>query len=208
MGISRTRVRVPLPGRFNVENALAALAAVLLSGASPSSALEGLATVSPAPGRLEGVPCEHGFRVLVDYAHTEDALVKVLDALRELCSGRLICVFGCGGDRDRGKRAPMGRAVGQRADLAIVTSDNPRSEDPARIAADVLAGLAGTGATVALELDREQAIRAAVLAARPGDLVLIAGKGHETTQTLGGRATAFDDRLVAAACLSALGRAR
>jgi len=201
MGISRTKVRFPIPGRFNVENALAALAVVLISGASPSSALEGLATVSPAPGRLEAVPGARGFRVLVDFAHTEDALAQVLDSLREVARGRLICVFGCGGERDPGKRGPMGRAVGRRADLALVTSDNPRGEDPQRIAEDILSGLDGTAAAVEVELDRRLAIQRALGLAREGDVVLIAGKGHETTQTAGGVSVPFDDRQVAAELL-------
>jgi UDP-N-acetylmuramoyl-L-alanyl-D-glutamate--2,6-diaminopimelate ligase len=203
MGIS-TRVRLSAPGRFNVENALAALAVVLTSGASPSSALEGLATASPAPGRLEPVPGARGFRVLVDFAHTEDALARVLDTLRAVTAGRLICVFGAGGDRDPGKRAPMGRAVGERADLAIVTSDNPRGEDPARIADEVEVGLVGTAAAVERVLDRRLAIRRALEAAREGDVVLVAGKGHETTQELGGRKLAFDDRRVVAELLAEL----
>jgi UDP-N-acetylmuramoyl-L-alanyl-D-glutamate--2,6-diaminopimelate ligase len=204
MGIPRgTRVLSPLPGRFNVENALAALAAVLLSGASPSSALEGLASVSPAPGRLERVgDAERDFDVFVDYAHTEDALRKVLGALRESTRGRLICVFGCGGNRDAGKRAPMGAAVGELADVAVVTSDNPRDEDPAAIVDEVLAGLAGEDADVHAEVDRRAAIALAVSLARTGDVILIAGKGHETTQTVGAEVLAFDDRTVAAEVLA------
>jgi UDP-N-acetylmuramoyl-L-alanyl-D-glutamate--2,6-diaminopimelate ligase len=209
MGISRTRVCLPLSGRFNVENALAALAALLLSGASPSSSVEGLATVSPAPGRLESVPTgARGFRVFVDYAHTEDALRKVLTTLRESLDsdpskadkrrGRLICVFGCGGDRDSGKRAPMGRVVNELADVAVVTSDNPRNEDPAVIIDSILSGMQPARARVVIEADRRLAIERAVLSAEAGDIVLIAGKGHETTQTIGRDVLPFDDRRVAA----------
>jgi len=204
MGISRTWVGIPLVGRFNVENALAALLAVLLSGASPSRCLEGLATVIPVPGRLEPVPTgDRGFALVVDYAHTPDALARVLETLRETLregtvDGRLICVFGCGGDRDPGKRAPMGRIAAELADLTFVCNDNPRSEDPAAIAAAVLAGADEVeGADVRLELDRRRAIAAAVAAARPGDVVLIAGKGHETVQVLGGRELEFSDQRVA-----------
>ncbi|MCK6448661.1 MAG: UDP-N-acetylmuramoyl-L-alanyl-D-glutamate--2,6-diaminopimelate ligase [Planctomycetes bacterium] len=212
MGISRTRVCLPLSGRFNVENSLAALAAVLVSGASPSQCVEGLATVSPAPGRLESVPTgKRGFRVFVDYAHTEDALRKVLTTLRESLDsdpskadkrrGRLICVFGCGGDRDSGKRAPMGRVVNELADVAVVTSDNPRNEDPAVIIDSILSGMRPARARILVEADRRVAIEKAVLSAEAGDVVLIAGKGHETTQTIGRDVMPFDDRKVAVAAL-------
>ena len=207
MGIPRTRVSFPLPGRFNVENALAATAAVLVSGASPSSVLEGLATVSPAPGRLERVPTgELGFDVFVDYAHTEDALRVVLTSLREVCAGRLICVFGCGGDRDPGKRAPMGAVVGELADVAVATSDNPRGEDPRAILAQVERGLARAAAQYRVVVDRAQAIRAALETAEAGDVVLIAGKGHETTQVVGREVLEFDDRAVATEVLNGLAR--
>jgi len=211
MGIPRTRVTSSLPGRFNVENALAATAAVLASGASPSSALEGLATVSPAPGRLERVASpagarEPGFEVLVDYAHTEDALRVVLTTLREACAGRLICVFGCGGDRDPGKRAAMGAAVGELADVAVATSDNPRGEDPRAILSEVERGLSGTSARTRVVVDRAEAIRVALELAAPGDIVLIAGKGHETTQVVAGEERPFDDRVVAAEVLGDLAR--
>ena len=204
MGISLARLRIPLSGRFNVSNALAAAAAVLVSGASPSAVVEGLASVSPPPGRLEPVLLEprrtgDAPRVFVDYAHTPDALRKVLETLREVgCAddGRLVCVFGCGGDRDQGKRAEMGRAASELADLAIVTSDNPRREDPARIIEDIRAGMSGP-AEVTVQPDRRSAIRTALREARAGDTVLIAGKGHETHQTLGDRAIEFDDRVVA-----------
>jgi UDP-N-acetylmuramoyl-L-alanyl-D-glutamate--2,6-diaminopimelate ligase len=207
MGISRTSLRLPLAGRHNVENALAAAAAALLSGASPSTVVEGLASASPAPGRLEPVACGKGFKVLVDYAHSEDALSSVCKAVRNALAGspgrsgrrgRLIVVFGCGGDRDRGKRGPMGRVVNELADLAIVTSDNPRGEDPAAIIEEVLAGMEPGLAERVIEPDRRQAISVAVSRARRGDVVLIAGKGHETTQTIGNRVVEFDDRQVAA----------
>lgn len=204
MGISRSRIRFPLPGRFNVWNALAALACVLWSGASPSVALEGLATVTPPPGRLEAVPTgDLGCTVLVDYAHTAEGLAAALDAAREVAAsgpraGRVIVVFGAGGDRDREKRGPMGRVAAERADRLVVTSDNPRSEDPLAIAEAILAGArqAGGSARVTVELDRRAAIRFALSEARPGDVVLVAGKGHETTQTIGDAAYRFDDREV------------
>ncbi|MCY2960732.1 MAG: UDP-N-acetylmuramoyl-L-alanyl-D-glutamate--2,6-diaminopimelate ligase [Planctomycetota bacterium] len=214
MGISRTRLWLPLAGRFNVENALAAAACALVSGASPSSILEGLANAPSAPGRLELVPTNgRGFTVLVDYAHSEDALENVCRTLRQslaapdadepapatasATNGRLIVVFGAGGDRDKGKRAPMGRVVNDFADLAIVTSDNPRSEDPARILTDIVAGMEPARARRIVESDRRRAIEIACGEARSGDVVLIAGKGHETTQTIGNEVHSFDDRAVA-----------
>ncbi len=214
MGISRTRLWLPLAGRFNVENALAAAACALVSGASPSSILEGLANAPSAPGRLEVVPTNgRGFTVLVDYAHSEDALENVCRTLRQsleahdagepavappsAANGRLIVVFGAGGDRDKGKRAPMGRVVNDLADLAIVTSDNPRSEDPAAILTEIVAGMEPARARRIVESDRRRAIEIACGEARTGDVVLIAGKGHETTQTIGTRVHSFDDRAVA-----------
>jgi UDP-N-acetylmuramoyl-L-alanyl-D-glutamate--2,6-diaminopimelate ligase len=203
MGIPRTGFSLPLVGRHNLENALAALAAVLLLGASPIRALKGLATASSPPGRLEPVDTGgRGFRVFVDYAHTPDALERVLMALDELRAqaeprGRLLCVFGCGGERDREKRAPMGAVAGRLADLVWLTSDNPRSEDPEAILREVRIGLEASRAEVAIEPDRRAAIRGALARARPGDLVLIAGKGHETWQLSRGRKLAFDDRQVA-----------
>jgi UDP-N-acetylmuramoyl-L-alanyl-D-glutamate--2,6-diaminopimelate ligase len=152
------------------------------------------------PGRLERVDAGQPFEVIVDYAHTPDALVHALGAVREHVAGRILTVFGCGGDRDRGKRPLMGRAAAEGSDLAWVTSDNPRSEDPAEIAAEVAAG-APVGA-LRVELDRRAAIAAALAEARPGDAVLIAGKGHETTQTFADRTVPFDDREVARGLLA------
>ena len=215
MGISRTRVWLPLAGRFNVENALAAAVCALVSGASPSQVLEGLAAAPNAPGRLEAVPTNgKGFALFVDYAHSEDALENVCRTLRGSLTdpndddsgmltppprrgGRLIVVFGAGGDRDQGKRAPMGRVVNALADLAIVTSDNPRSEDPARILSDIVSGMEPARARRIVETDRRRAIEIACGEARSGDVVLIAGKGHETTQTVGREVHSFDDRAVA-----------
>jgi UDP-N-acetylmuramoyl-L-alanyl-D-glutamate--2,6-diaminopimelate ligase len=214
MGISRTRLWLPLAGRYNVENALAALAAALLSGASPSKLLEGLATVRSAPGRLEPVPNDRGIAILVDYAHSEAALENVCRVVRSSLTrqqdgaraeadgaGRLIVVFGCGGDRDSGKRGPMGRVVNELADVAVVTSDNPRSEDPERIIAEIVSGMDPAHARRIVEPDRRNAIGRAVELARAGDVVLIAGKGHETTQTIGTQVLEFDDRRVAAEML-------
>jgi len=191
-------IHLRLIGRHNVMNALGAATAALALGLPGSAVATGLESLPAVPGRLEPVCCGQDFRVLVDYAHTPDALEKVLDLLRPLTQGALRVVFGCGGDRDRTKRPVMGRAVAARADALYVTSDNPRSEDPEAILDEVLAGipLERRGATVR-EVDRREAIRRACAESRPGDVLLIAGKGHETTQTIGARVLPFDDRAVA-----------
>jgi UDP-N-acetylmuramyl tripeptide synthase len=151
------------------------------------------------PGRLEPVRTGQPYAIVVDYAHTEDALKRLLEAVRGLTEKKIILVFGCGGDRDRGKREPMGRIAGSLADIAIATSDNPRSEDPEAILAEVEKGLAASGATKYLKVtDRREAIRTAIDLANPGTVVVIAGKGHESVQVIGGQALPFDDREVAA----------
>ena len=190
-------VRTGLPGDFNVANALGALAAAVALGVAPEVAAEGLGRAGRVPGRLEPVDAGQPFAVLVDYAHTPDSLENVLRAARRLTAGRLIAVFGAGGDRDREKRPLMGRAGAELADLAVITSDNPRSEDPAAIVAEVEAG-AGEGAAVEVEVDRRAAVALALDRARPGDTVVIAGKGHEQGQEFeNGRRVPFDDREVA-----------
>ncbi len=191
------RLRVPLPGRHNVENALAALGIALLFGVPLEAALDGIAAAPPVPGRLEPVRNRRGITVLVDYAHTPGALAHVLGALREVTAGRLLTVFGCGGDRDAGKRAPMGRAAAAVSDVVVITSDNPRSEDPLAIIAAVAAGATGQRAEVRIEPDRTAAIAAAIAEARRGDVVVVAGKGHETTQEFADRVVPYDDRVVA-----------
>jgi UDP-N-acetylmuramoyl-L-alanyl-D-glutamate--2,6-diaminopimelate ligase len=165
-----------------------------------------LAEPDVVPGRFEPVDAGQPFSVVVDYAHTPDALGRVLTAARTLAGaeGRVFCVFGCGGDRDPAKRPLMGQAVAEGADLAVLTSDNPRSEDPRAIADAVLPGLAAAGA-VRVELDRRVAIAGALADAKAGDVVVIAGKGHETGQTANGRTVPFDDRVVAREELGALG---
>jgi UDP-N-acetylmuramoyl-L-alanyl-D-glutamate--2,6-diaminopimelate ligase len=188
-------LRSPLPGRFNVYNVTAAAVAALVLGVNPESIAAAAAAVGPIPGRFEPVDEGQGFAVVVDYAHTPDSLDNLLRAARELADGRLVVVFGCGGDRDRGKRPLMGAIAARLADVAIVTSDNPRSEDPEAIIRDVLAG-AGDGAEAIV--DRREAIGSAVEQARPGDVVVIAGKGHEQGQEFaGGRKLPFDDVAVA-----------
>jgi UDP-N-acetylmuramoyl-L-alanyl-D-glutamate--2,6-diaminopimelate ligase len=189
-----------LPGRFNVENALAAATAARALGVGEEAIATGIAAVDQVPGRFERVDEGQAFTVLVDYAHTPGALETALASARELVrAGRLICVFGAGGDRDRAKRPLMGQAVAGLADVVLVTSDNPRSEDPAAIAAEVVGGL-----DLEVELDRRRAIERAVESARAGDVVVIAGKGHEQGQQLGGRTLPFDDREVAREALRSL----
>lgn len=183
-----------LVGAFNVENALAAAGAALAVGVPLQDVERGLASLDVVPGRLEPVPTRREIDVLVDYAHTPDALRAVLAGLRPLTRGRLICVFGCGGDRDAGKRPEMGRTATEGADLVVATSDNPRSEDPLQILADIQPGL---DHRAHVEVDRRRAIHHAIDLARPGDVVLIAGKGHEVTQEIAGRKHPFDDRQVA-----------
>jgi UDP-N-acetylmuramoyl-L-alanyl-D-glutamate--2,6-diaminopimelate ligase len=196
----------PLVGAHNVENLLCAAGMALGLGLAPDAVARGLSGSAGAPGRLERIEAG-GVRVFVDYAHPDDALARVLEALRALAPRRLVCLLGCGGDRDRGKRPLMGRAAGSAADLAIVTSDNPRTEDPDAIIADVLPGLEAAGrrrltaaearageAGYAVEPDRRAAIALAIACARPGDAVLVAGKGHEDYQIVGAEKRPFSDR--------------
>ncbi len=186
-------VELPLAGRFNVSNALAAMAVCGGFGVEPAAMARALARMAPVPGRLERI--EDAGHLFVDYAHTEDALRKVLQTLRETTPGRLLCVFGCGGNRDRSKRPRMGAAVAELADHAYVTSDNPRNEDPGAILDDIVSGMDPRRPRI-VEPDRAAAIRLALRDARDGDTVLVAGKGHETYQETGGRMVHFDDREV------------
>ncbi len=183
--------RVCLPGRHNILNALAAFGMGVAMGCDPAAAVEAIAGVTKVRGRLERVPGKAPFSVFVDYAHTDDALRNVLGALRPLTAGRLILVFGCGGNRDRAKRAKMGAVAVALADRVWVTTDNPRNEEPAAIIADVLEGVDRDNVEVVV--DRREAIRAAVAAAQAGDTVLIAGKGHETYQEIAGVSAPFND---------------
>ncbi len=186
------RFSLPLPGRFNVSNALAAICVARRFGIEDRASASALAATEPVPGRMESFEAG-GVEVVVDYAHTPDALAAVLMAVRETSHGAVIAVFGCGGDRDRGKRAEMGRIATALADRTIVTSDNPRSEEPAAIVEDILAGVDEREA-VGVELDRRAAIRRAVSEAKPGDTIVVAGKGHETYQIVGETVGHFDDR--------------
>jgi UDP-N-acetylmuramoyl-L-alanyl-D-glutamate--2,6-diaminopimelate ligase len=185
-------IELNLRGAFNRENALAAAAAARALDLPEEAIKEGLEAVERVPGRFDPVDEGQPFTVLVDYAHTPGALETALAAARRLTGGRVICVFGAGGDRDRAKRPLMGRVVHELADVALVTSDNPRSEDPAEIAAEVAGSL-----TLDVELDRRRAIERALETAREGDVVVIAGKGHEQGQEVGRRKLPFDDREVA-----------
>jgi UDP-N-acetylmuramoyl-L-alanyl-D-glutamate--2,6-diaminopimelate ligase len=199
------QVGSPLRGMFNVENCLAALAAARALQIDLPDAAAAIENVRGVPGRVEPVEAGQDFLVLVDYAHTPDSLENVLRAVRPLAVGRLFVVFGCGGDRDRAKRPLMGEVATSNADLTFVTSDNPRSEDPAAIIAEIEPGASAGGGAYVVEPDRRSAIRLAMSEARPGDAVVIAGKGHETYQEFADRTVAFDDRQVAAEEIRALG---
>jgi UDP-N-acetylmuramoyl-L-alanyl-D-glutamate--2,6-diaminopimelate ligase len=194
---------VGLPGRFNVANALAALASVVVSGVDAEVAVRGIAALAGVPGRMERIDAGQPFAALVDYAHTPDAVETLLSSLRELTSGRLIVVLGAGGDRDRSKRPLMGAAAASGADIAVLTTDNPRSEDPLEILAAVERGAheAGGRAELVVEPDRRAAITVAVKLARSGDTLVVAGRGHEAGQEAGGVVRPFDDRAVLAETL-------
>ena len=211
-------VHSSLLGRLNLYNLLAATAVAVGLGLPLEGIAAGRKTLARVPGRLENIANDVGVHVLVDYAHTPDALEKALDSLRELHSGKIICVFGCGGDRDRGKRPLMGEAAAKRADLVVITSDNPRSELPETIMADIEVGVRAQGLPFLVSLaqcggnctggytsvvDRGEAIRLAIDHASEGDMVYIAGKGHENYQILGNKRLDFDDRIVAAEALAA-----
>jgi UDP-N-acetylmuramoyl-L-alanyl-D-glutamate--2,6-diaminopimelate ligase len=189
-----------LTGKINVYNLLAASAAAMARGLSLQEVAQGAASLDFVPGRFQSVDCGQNFAVVVDYAHTDDALRNIIAVAREFVDkggGRVITMFGCGGDRDRSKRPLMGQAAGAGSDIVVLTSDNPRGEDPLAIIGQVLPGLSGTPATVIVESDRRHAIELAIAQAQPGDLVLLAGKGHEKTQTIGERVIPFDDVAIA-----------
>ncbi|MGH9451724.1 MAG: UDP-N-acetylmuramoyl-L-alanyl-D-glutamate--2,6-diaminopimelate ligase [Terriglobia bacterium] len=195
----------PLMGRANLENVLAAVAAAQGLGIPVENIQQGIAALQQVPGRFERVNEGQPFIVLVDYAHTHDALRNALKIARELTRERLILVFGCGGDRDRAKRPLMGEVAGALSDVVVLTSDNPRSEDPILIMNDAMVGLQKSGKAYRAQVDREKGIREALEQAREGDVVLIAGKGHETYQVLNNRTIPFDDREVARRVLREMG---
>lgn len=203
------RVHLPMHGRHNVMNALLAATAASELGVDPGGVAEGLAGMGGVPGRAEVHRAPNGGRVVVDYAHTPDALAAVLEAARGMAGGRgrVTVVFGCGGDRDRSKRPEMGRVACAAADRVVITTDNPRSEDPATIAAEVRAGCADAASPPASEPDRARAIRVALDGIGPHDVVVVAGKGHETGQRFADRTEPFDDREQVVAALAGLGPA-
>jgi UDP-N-acetylmuramoyl-L-alanyl-D-glutamate--2,6-diaminopimelate ligase len=192
----------PLVGPPHVYNTLAAVGSGLALGYSLETIVRALAVCTGAPGRFERVPHSGDFAVVIDYAHTDDALLNVLRTARQVTEGRIITVFGCGGDRDRSKRAPMGEAAASLSDIVILTSDNPRTEDPQRILADAEKGLHTTGKPYKKIADRREAIHEAIFEARSKDLVLIAGKGHEDYQIIGRDVFHFDDKEVAREALT------
>ena len=188
------RVRLPIPGGFSIYNALGVLACGLALGLPLGEMAAALTKAKGVKGRIEVVPVPAEYTVLIDYAHTPDALENILTTVRDFTPGRVICLFGCGGDRDRSKRPKMGAIAGQLADVAVVTSDNPRTEDPNIIIGHILAGMEGTAAERHVEPHRRRAIPLALSLARPGDTVVLAGKGHETYQEVGGETLHLDER--------------
>ncbi|MBI4482480.1 MAG: UDP-N-acetylmuramoyl-L-alanyl-D-glutamate--2,6-diaminopimelate ligase [Acidobacteria bacterium] len=198
-------IRSPLIGRANLYNLLATVATGQALGVPGDAIQAGIEKIQRVPGRYEQVDCGQPFLVMVDYAHTDDALRNLLQVARQLCAGRIITLFGCGGDRDRTKRPIMGEVAGTLSDRVVVTSDNPRSEDPEAILRDVEEGLKKTGTPYRMEVDRREAIRIAMALAATGDIVLLAGKGHESRQVLRDVAIPFDDRKVAREVLREMG---
>jgi UDP-N-acetylmuramoyl-L-alanyl-D-glutamate--2,6-diaminopimelate ligase len=197
------KVQSPLVGRPHVYNMLAATAAALELGYDLGLIVDGLSRCAGAPGRFERVLHDGDFAVVVDYAHTDDALLNTLRTARALTEGRVITVFGCGGDRDKTKRVPMGRVAGENSDLVYITSDNPRTEDPLKIIEQIEVGVRTTNTEFSSISDRRMAIQQAIVEAKAGDVVIIAGKGHENYQIIGNEKFHFDDREVA---LEALGK--
>lgn len=198
------RITSPLIGKPHVYNMLAATAVTLELGYDLESITRGLESCAGAPGRFERVPNDGKFAVIVDYAHTDDALLNTLKTAKEFAEGRIITIVGCGGDRDRSKRAPMGRIAGDYSDLVIITSDNPRTENPLSIIAEIETGVRESDTPYIALSDRREAISRAVIEARPGDVVIIAGKGHENYQIIGSDKFHFDDRETALEALKAL----
>jgi UDP-N-acetylmuramoyl-L-alanyl-D-glutamate--2,6-diaminopimelate ligase len=196
------QINSPLIGKPHVYNMLAAVSVALELGYDLDLIVDGLKTCIGAPGRFERVPHEGDFAVVVDYAHSDDALLNTLKTARELTEGKIITVFGCGGDRDKTKRVPMGLVAGKLSDLVIITSDNPRTEDPLKIISQIENGLKKTTCSYLAISDRREAIYQAIKAANPNDVVLIAGKGHETYQMIGSDKFHFDDREIAIEALN------
>jgi len=199
---TQIEVTSPLVGRPHVYNMLAATATALELGYDLDAIVKGLSTCVGAPGRFERVPHDGDFAVVVDYAHTDDALLNTLKTARELTDGRIITVFGCGGDRDRSKRRPMGEAAGEYSDIVVITSDNPRNEDPLKIISEIEVGVKEKTSVYEVIPDRREAIYRAIAAAKSDDVVIIAGKGHENYQIIGADKFHFDDREIALEALA------
>ena len=198
---ARFPIAARLGGGYNVDNLLAAVAGLLALGHAPAEAVKAVEAVRPVPGRFEPVANDAGIGIIVDYAHTPDALCKLLETVRDLARGRVITVFGCGGDRDRPKRPLMAAMASRLSDLTVITSDNPRTEDPRAILDETLAGIVGAAEAVAI-VDRREAVAFAIKAARSGDVVVIAGKGHENYQIIGRHKYPMDDRELAQGALA------
>ena len=192
------RINIKIPGRFTVYNSMGAAVCAVLAGADFGSVISAVSQSKGVPGRVEVVDTDTDYTVLIDYAHSPDGLENVISSLRETTDGRIITVFGCGGDRDRTKRPKMGKIVGDLADIAVVTSDNPRSEDPELIVKDVLEGMKSCKAQIKTLVNRTEAIKYAMSIAKAGDVVLLAGKGHETYQILNTGKIHYDEREVVA----------
>ena len=201
MDLNELPVRLHLTGMFNVYNALAAAAMGLIMGVSPQVITTALEKVRSVPGRAEVLDTHTPYKVILDYSHSPDALENILEAVREFARGRIICLFGCGGDRDHLKRPMMGEISGRLADYSILTSDNPRTEDPMEILAAIEEGIKPTGGQYTVIENRREAIRAAMTMAREGDIIILAGKGHETYQEIMGVKRPFDEKVVVAELL-------
>ena len=199
-----SRVHFGMPGRFSVRNALAAAGACLQLGVSLNTIISALSSTSGVRGRIETIPTGRDFTVITDYAHSPDSLENVLSSLKETVKGRLVALFGCGGDRDRTKRPLMAAAAARHADALIITSDNPRTEDPQAIIDEILPGLEGFSVPYTVIVNRREAIFHAVRTAQPGDTIVLAGKGHEDYQIIGHEKFHFDEREVVAEALAAL----
>jgi len=195
------RISAGIPGEFSVYNTLAAAACAISLGLPFTGVLAALGTVKGVKGRIEVVPTGRDFTVIIDYAHTPDALEKILTAIRGFARGRVIVLFGCGGDRDRTKRPLMGAAAARYADYCIVTSDNPRTEEPGKIIEEIIPGMKGFKTPYVVVENRREAIRRALERAKAGDIVLLAGKGHEDYQIIGTEKHHFDEREVVAEAL-------
>ena len=191
---------------FNVYNALAAAACALILGVQLEDIKKGLESVVSVPGRVEMLKTQTPYRMILDYSHSPDALENILRTVREFCRGRIILVFGCGGDRDKGKRPMMGEIAGRLSDYAILTSDNPRREDPMAILAAIEKGIKPTGAKYEVIENRRDAIRQAMEMAVGGDIIVLAGKGHETYQDIGGVKHPFDEKVIVAELLEEIAK--